>query len=75
MTIAIRDASAANRDAHFDRYRVGLHHLALRARSRADVDAFHGFLSAKKSRCSTLLPSIRNMEKIIMRFSLPIPTA
>ena len=44
MTIAIREASAANRDARFDRYRVGLHHLALRARSRADVDAFHDFL-------------------------------
>ena len=44
MTIAIREASAANRDARFDRYRVGLHHLAFRARSRADVDAFHGFL-------------------------------
>jgi catechol 2,3-dioxygenase-like lactoylglutathione lyase family enzyme len=44
MTIAIREASAANRDARFDRYRVGLHHLALRARSRADVDAFHQFL-------------------------------
>ena len=44
MTIAIREASAANRDARFDRYRVGLHHLAFRARSRADVDAFHIFL-------------------------------
>jgi catechol 2,3-dioxygenase-like lactoylglutathione lyase family enzyme len=44
MTIAIRAASDANRDARFDRYRVGLHHLAFRARSRADVDAFHAFL-------------------------------
>jgi len=44
MTMAIRGASAPNRDAHFDRYRVGLHHLAFRARSRADVDAFHAFL-------------------------------
>ena len=48
MTIAIREASVANRDAHFDRYRVGLHHLAFRARSRADVDAFHSFLVREK---------------------------
>src|SRR5579862_3717506 len=44
MTIAIREASGVHRDAQFDRYRVGLHHLALRARSRDDVDAFHSFL-------------------------------
>lgn len=48
MTIAIRDASNANRDTRFDRYRVGLHHLAFRARSRADVDAFHRFLEREK---------------------------
>ncbi len=48
MTIAIREASAANRDARFDRYRVGLHHLAFRARSRGDIDAFHGFLVHEK---------------------------
>ena len=48
MTIAIREASAANRDARFDRYRVGLHHLAFRARSRADIDAFHDFLVHEK---------------------------
>ena len=48
MTIAIRDASGANRSARFDRYRVGLHHLAFRARSRADVEAFHDFLVREK---------------------------
>jgi glyoxylase I family protein len=48
MTLAIRAASAANRAACFDRYRVGLHHLAFRARSRADVDAFHDFLLREK---------------------------
>ncbi|MGH7923029.1 MAG: VOC family protein [Candidatus Binatus sp.] len=48
MTLAIRDASAANRNGRFDRYRVGLHHLAFRARARADVDAFHGFLVREK---------------------------
>ena len=48
MTIAIREASAANRDARFDRYRVGLHHLAFRARTRAEVDAFHDFLVREK---------------------------
>src|SRR5258708_8481959 len=44
MTIAIRAASDAYRGAEFDRYRVGLHHLAFRARSRADVHQFHRFL-------------------------------
>ena len=44
MTIAIRAASDAYRGAEFDRYRVGFHHLAFRARSPADVDQFHGFL-------------------------------
>ena len=48
MTIAIRAASDANRNAEFDRYRVGFHHLALRARSRADVDQFHRFLTREK---------------------------
>ena len=48
MTIAIREASGVHRDAQFDRYRVGLHHLALRARSRADIDTFHDFLKREK---------------------------
>ena len=48
MTIAIREASGVHRDAQFDRYRVGLHHLALRALSRDDVDAFHKFLMLEK---------------------------
>src|SRR6059036_2898085 len=34
----------AERDAVFDRYRVGLHHLALRVRSREEVDRFHELL-------------------------------
>ena len=48
MTIAIRGASDTHRGAEFDRYRVGFHHLALRARSRADVDQFHRFLVREK---------------------------
>jgi len=48
MTIAIRAASDTHRGAEFDRYRVGFHHLALRARSRADVDQFHRFLVREK---------------------------
>ena len=48
MTIALREASGVHRDAQFDRYRVGLHHLAFRAHSRADVDAFHAFLVREK---------------------------
>jgi glyoxylase I family protein len=48
MTIAIRATTDANRGAEFDRYRVGLHHIAFRARSRADVDEFHRFLVREK---------------------------
>ena len=48
LTIAIRPSSRANRGAHYDRYRVGLHHLALRAASRDNVDEFHRFLLQEK---------------------------
>jgi len=34
----------AERNAVFDRYQVGLHHLALRVRSREEVGRFHGLL-------------------------------
>jgi glyoxylase I family protein len=44
MNIALRAAAPAQRGAAFDRTRVGFHHLALKARSRADVDRFHAFL-------------------------------
>jgi catechol 2,3-dioxygenase-like lactoylglutathione lyase family enzyme len=41
LSFAIRPAAA---DAEFDRYQVGLHHLAFRAKSRAAIDEFHRFL-------------------------------
>lgn len=44
VALAIRAKREGDADAVFDRYRVGLHHWALRASSRADVDAFHEFL-------------------------------
>jgi catechol 2,3-dioxygenase-like lactoylglutathione lyase family enzyme len=44
MNIAIRPASPSQRGVAFDRYRAGLHHLALKAQSRGNVDAFHAFL-------------------------------
>src|ERR1700722_20649720 len=40
MTIAIREASGVHRDAEFDRYRVGLLPMALRARARAEIGRF-----------------------------------
>ncbi len=43
-SIAVRPPSAEHRDAEFDRYRVGLHHLALRAARRDDVDRFYEWL-------------------------------
>ncbi|MDD9942860.1 MAG: VOC family protein [Myxococcales bacterium] len=43
-SLAIRPAREEVQGAEFDRYRVGLHHLAFRAARRRDVDAFHRFL-------------------------------
>lgn len=43
-SIAIRGPSEDQRGASFDRHRVGLHHLALRAARRDDVDRFHAWL-------------------------------
>ena len=42
MNVGLRPA--AQRSAPVDRSRTGLHHLALRVRSRADVDALHAVL-------------------------------
>jgi catechol 2,3-dioxygenase-like lactoylglutathione lyase family enzyme len=44
MNIALRAAAAEHRGVAFDRTRVGFHHLALKARNRADVDRCHAFL-------------------------------
>jgi glyoxylase I family protein len=44
VAIAIRAKREGDPEAPFDRYRVGLHHWALRAASRSDVDHFHDFL-------------------------------
>ena len=44
LTIAIRPAADSERGATFDRYRVGLHHLALKVRAREDVDEIHRLL-------------------------------
>ncbi len=44
MTFAIRQAEPAERGALFNRYRVGLHHLAFKAGTREAIDEFHRFL-------------------------------
>jgi hypothetical protein len=43
--IGIRAASAEHGGTPFDQYRAGLHHLCLRARSTADVDAVARFVA------------------------------
>jgi len=48
MTLAIREAHASEKGARFSRYRVGLHHLAFKAVSRAAIDEFHRFLVSEK---------------------------
>lgn len=44
--ITLLQARGENATRRHDRYSSGLHHLALRARSRADVDALHAKLIA-----------------------------
>lgn len=44
MNIAVRPRADEEKDARFNRYRVGLHHIAFRTRSRDEVDRLHGFL-------------------------------
>ena len=47
MNVALREAEAAERGTHHNRYRSGLHHLALKARARTDIDDFHAWLEAE----------------------------
>jgi catechol 2,3-dioxygenase-like lactoylglutathione lyase family enzyme len=44
MGIGFRVAAPEEKGIAFNRYRAGLHHLALRAKSREDVDEFYQFL-------------------------------
>src|SRR5215471_1795203 len=44
MNVAVRAAANDEKGAAFNRYRVGLHHLAFRTRSREEVDRMHRFL-------------------------------
>jgi len=44
MSIGIRSARPEHSAETFNRYRAGLHHLALKAHRREDVDRFHRFL-------------------------------
>ena len=48
--IGIRAAGGAHRNTAFDALRAGLHHLCLRARSRADVDAVGAFVAVHGAR-------------------------
>jgi len=47
LTIAIRPCSQSQASVEHDRYRAGLHHLAFKARSRADVDELYRFLASE----------------------------
>src|SRR5262249_27211010 len=44
MNVAVRPRAEEEKSATFNRYRVGLHHIAFRTRSREEVDRFHRFL-------------------------------
>ncbi|MGI9590663.1 MAG: VOC family protein [Myxococcota bacterium] len=46
MNVGLRQAAPEHRQAGHDRSRAGLHHLALRALGRSDVDELHRFLLA-----------------------------
>ena len=44
--VMIRGAAPQHRDAPFDQWRIGLHHLCFRLRSREDIDTLHAALAA-----------------------------
>ncbi len=44
MSLGLREAAPEERETPFSRYRVGLHHLALRVKSREDIDRFYRFI-------------------------------
>lgn len=44
LIVGIKEAAAQEKAAGHNRFRAGLHHLALKAKHRADVDRFHAFL-------------------------------
>src|SRR4029077_356556 len=44
LSIGLHEEAPEERNAVHPRRRPGFHHLALRARTRADVDEFHAFL-------------------------------
>ena len=44
ISLGLRVVAPEEKEVAFNRYRVGLHHLALKAKSRADVDEFYQLL-------------------------------
>jgi len=44
MNIGLRQASPEHQAKRVDRFCPGLHHLALRAKNRSDIDGLHAFL-------------------------------
>jgi len=46
MIIGIKEAAPEEKAAGHNRFRAGLHHLALKVKRREDVDRFHDFLVA-----------------------------
>jgi catechol 2,3-dioxygenase-like lactoylglutathione lyase family enzyme len=48
MNIDMVPAAAAEKGLTFNRYRVGLHHLAFKAKAKEDVDRFYQFLVSEQ---------------------------
>jgi catechol 2,3-dioxygenase-like lactoylglutathione lyase family enzyme len=48
FTLTLRPVAPEFAAAEFNRYRVGLHHLAFKVRQRTDVDALYRLLTEKK---------------------------
>lgn len=44
ISLGLHVVASEEKEIAFNRYRVGLHHLVLKAKSRADVDEFHALL-------------------------------
>ena len=71
MIIGIKDAAPEEKAAGHNRFRAGLHHLALKVKRREDVDRFHDFLVAEGITVLDPRLPILPMVPAIMQFSLP----
>jgi glyoxylase I family protein len=74
FSITLRPAAPELAGVAFNRYRVGLHHLALKVKERADVDALHRLLLEKGATVLDPPAEYPEYEPATTPFSSPIRT-